>query len=396
VLVAYADHTSKTNDDVIVRRSLDGGLTWPDVNNANERTVNGPNDGRRFLPWICVTNGTAHVSWYDRRTSTDDNNSLTTYYWSAGFPRLLGEGQVGQFSGAEANVSGVADPQCASPFGFGLASVTDAEDATKCLPEPPFVPGTCQNGSGGGSNGTCNLRDPQPTCPDGESCKTGAGLPKYGDYNGNACANGNVYLAWASATPPPFVTSPPPGINVYMAVRSPPPPCVPTQRACDPRAQCGTQDDGCGVLLNCGTCSSDSFCLENSCLAIATHCVQYCRYEYSLCMNCDRSRPGCPLPSQCATGQQSCLAGCNCKPKTCADLGVQCGSPDDTCGHPLDCGRCPSGSTCSGGRCTRESACLQSCDQQYLDCMNCDRSMPGCPTPSACASTRNACRAACR
>src|SRR5713226_203929 len=42
-----------------------------------------------------------------------------------------------------------------------------------------------------------------PGCAPGEKCQLwGGGLPKYGDYNGTACAAGHVYATWASATPP--------------------------------------------------------------------------------------------------------------------------------------------------------------------------------------------------
>jgi hypothetical protein len=42
--------------------------------------------------------------------------------------------------------------------------------------------------------------------------------------------------------------------------------------------------------------------------------------------------------------------GCVCMPMTCTDLGFECGSPDDGCGTPLDCGGCGAG-TCVMGRC---------------------------------------------
>ena len=42
---------------------------------------------------------------------------------------------------------------------------------------------------------------------------------------------------------------------------------------------------------------------------------------------------------------------CDCTPVTCMDMGYQCGSPDNGCGVPLDCGTCPSGATCMGGMC---------------------------------------------
>jgi hypothetical protein len=65
----------------------------------------------------------------------------------------------------------------------------------------------------------CDFSGPDATtCPTGETCQTGSGCPKYGDYNGIACANNFVIAAWSSATPPSGVTAPSPGINIYAAV----------------------------------------------------------------------------------------------------------------------------------------------------------------------------------
>jgi hypothetical protein len=44
----------------------------------------------------------------------------------------------------------------------------------------------------------------------------GGGVPKYGDYNGNACAQGHLYAVWASATPARAVN---PGIDLFFKVR---------------------------------------------------------------------------------------------------------------------------------------------------------------------------------
>jgi hypothetical protein len=454
VLVAYADNTGDGNDDVVVRRSRDGGVTWPDVNTANAKVT-----ARRFLPWICVSKGTAHVTWYDRRTATSSNNSLTTYYWSAGFPRLLGES--GQFSGAETNVSGSADPECASGFPF---SFDNTNDATSCQPAPtspsgtcfnatgggskvgcnfnspvcpvgetcqPPLPGRCFNSTGGGSKSVCNLNSPVcPTVPTPESCQLGLGQPKYGDYNGNACAADKVYLAWASATPPPGITNAPSGINVYAATGSPALPCKP-KISCDVGAQCGIQDDGCGGTLTCGgACPSGSVCNDvNRC---ASGCEAICVHQWEACRDCEG--PGCVEKIKCLPQLNNCKA--TLKPKTCAELGQQCGPANDGCGRPLDCGGCSAGSTCSGGRCSCvpksscnpgaqcgtqedgcggtlgcgtcpsgsvcnnaanrcESNCKAVCTQKYLSCLNCDRSEPGCPLPSQCAAGRRACEAAC-
>jgi hypothetical protein len=55
------------------------------------------------------------------------------------------------------------------------------------------------------SNLPCDFN--QTTCAMGETCVSrGGGCPKYGDYNGNACAAGRIYSAWAASTSPLNVT----------------------------------------------------------------------------------------------------------------------------------------------------------------------------------------------
>jgi len=50
-----------------------------------------------------------------------------------------------------------------------------------------------------------------------DSCQLwGGGVPKYGDYNGSACAQGHLYAVWASATPARAVN---PGIDLFFKVR---------------------------------------------------------------------------------------------------------------------------------------------------------------------------------
>lgn len=41
--------------------------------------------------------------------------------------------------------------------------------------------------------------------------------------------------------------------------------CIPTRTQCDNNHQCGTQDNGCGQSLNCGTCDASQNCVNNQC-----------------------------------------------------------------------------------------------------------------------------------
>jgi len=204
VYVAYATNTTAGitgNDDVIMRDSMDGGSTWP----RNVR-VNTAANGRRFIPWMCVLGGRAHVGWYDRRNATAASNDVTAYYRGSAAVKagLL-------VAGTEVNVSGVDDPQCANwpcvPRSAQdsdccstqpeLAGVCSTTASTRCdFSDVSGVPAACA--TGGGPN----------TCAAGQTClpSPSGGCPKYGDYNGFTCAAGRVYSAWASATVPPGAT----------------------------------------------------------------------------------------------------------------------------------------------------------------------------------------------
>jgi hypothetical protein len=87
---------------------------------------------------------------------------------------------------------------------------------------------------------------------------------------------------------------------------------------CTPRTcalagtNCGPVADGCGGLLQCGTC---------------------------------------PAPSTCGGGGTPSVCGgtAACVPATCASLNVNCGEQGDGCGGTFDCGNCTAPQTCGGG-----------------------------------------------
>jgi hypothetical protein len=90
--------------------------------------------------------------------------------------------------------------------------------------------------------------------------------------------------------------------NLFKGVTTPPPNCVPL-KACAAGATCGTQPDGCGGTISCGTCSS---------------------------------------PQTCGGGGQA--NACGCTPTTCSAQGANCGTVADGCGGTLTCG-----AACGGG-----------------------------------------------
>jgi hypothetical protein len=100
--------------------------------------------------------------------------------------------------------------------------------------------------------------------------------------------------------------------------------CVqPYAPLCTPRTcaqlkrSCGPAGDGCGGLLDCGSCASGQIC-------------------------------GGGGPGVCGTSVV-------CVPETCTSQAVECGPAGDGCGHAIDCGQCPTGQICGfdghPGRC---------------------------------------------
>jgi hypothetical protein len=100
-------------------------------------------------------------------------------------------------------------------------------------------------------------------------------------------------------------------------------PCVP--KTCNElMATCGPQGDGCGNLLQCGSCTKPQIC------------------------------GGGGVPSECGGNgpphPDGGLDGGPCVPKTCADQNLSCGPAGDGCGNVIQCGACATpGDTCGGG-----------------------------------------------
>jgi hypothetical protein len=197
--------------DIIVFDSLDGGFTWNGIGRvarANENV-----DARRVMPWLCATGGDAVVTWYEQRMSAPTD---TTDYYGA----RLGLDSGGDLVPMEEFVlSEVPDNWCDIGWpGLTRWGNTDTQysNAAEACPNQPQLAGQC--GDGDSPNVTpdsgirCDFSDDDgitfTNClnpgPSGnpELCLRGGGSPKYGDYNGNACAGGKLFSAWASANAP--------------------------------------------------------------------------------------------------------------------------------------------------------------------------------------------------
>ena len=215
--VAWATSTGAGNEDIMVAESNNGGLTF----GAGVR-VNSPVAGRRFMPWLCSTSGSAWVSWYDRRNATNNNNDLTRYF--------LGSMASGS-AGPERDLSGNSDPECASHWQCG--SGRSIQDSESCSVQPELA-GFCKHTppSATDSNVRCDFNQ-GPACPATESCQADNFCPTYGDYNGNACVAGQVFAAWASGTAPsglPAVSS----VTIFSSVYAPLVPSPPSNLTVTP------------------------------------------------------------------------------------------------------------------------------------------------------------------
>jgi hypothetical protein len=124
-------------------------------------------------------------------------------------------------------------------------------------------------------------------------------------------------------------------LSSCIAPDQPPPPPTCKPRTClDQKISCGPAGDGCGKLLDCGSCV---------------------------------------LPDTCGGGGTPGVCGHVCKPRTCQDQMISCGPAGDGCGHPLDCGPCTPPDTCGGGGmpgvCGHAVGCMPlTCAQQGLSC----------------------------
>jgi hypothetical protein len=201
LFVTYAEPFSG-GELVVSRESHDGGLTYEAKVALSPPTTPSP---RRFMPWSCSTGGTVFAGWYDRTAAlAGARNDLTDY--------LLGGPIIPTFKPLDLTVN--SDPQCASGW---PGSVRDQSDSQSCVPPSTTPPGVCQNGNNTGNGKPCFFGS--SSCPMGQSCTTGGGQPKYGDYNGIACSTNSVIAAWSSATSPGAPPLPPvPGITIFSTV----------------------------------------------------------------------------------------------------------------------------------------------------------------------------------
>ncbi|HVJ94329.1 MAG TPA: hypothetical protein VM580_31290, partial [Labilithrix sp.] len=149
--------------------------------------------------------------------------------------------------------------------------------------------------------------------------------------------------------------------------------CVPktAQDYANENKDCGQQSDGCGGIIDLGTCIAPEFCggggpskcaVSGGGSCIKKTCADYpgnCGPQPDGCggvtENCGTCAPpqvcgGGGVPSVCGGGTVQGPGGGTCVPKTVCGPG-ECGMVADGCGGVLDCGTasCTNGTICGGG-----------------------------------------------
>ena len=138
--------------------------------------------------------------------------------------------------------------------------------------------------------------------------------------------------------------------------------CVPLDEtvACAGK-DCGEQSDGCGGLIDCGSCAPGSVCgVGGPSLCGVPACTKIPQGTACAGKSCGEVGDGCGGTWSCGTctGGDTCGGGgtafqCGkpytCQAKTCGQLGYECGPAADGCGKLLDCGTCPAPTYCGGG-----------------------------------------------
>ncbi len=141
----------------------------------------------------------------------------------------------------------------------------------------------------------------------------------------------------------------------------------------DAKANCGPVGDGCGGLIECGTCAGEETCggggtpsvcgkpkcTPRSCAELGANCGPVgdgCGGVLSSCGTCNTAAGeicGGSGPSRCGTGVPDGGIGPDggvCVPRSCAGAGANCGPVADGCGGLIaNCGTCSVPQSCGGG-----------------------------------------------
>ncbi len=136
-------------------------------------------------------------------------------------------------------------------------------------------------------------------------------------------------------------------------------PCATAVTCASAGATCGPISDGCGGIVECGTCAGNNSCGGGGVPSVCgTACIPSTCTQ--LGYTCGPAGDGCGGQLACGMcmGNDTCGGGgepskcgfvASCMPQKCTDLGYTCGPAGDGCGGQLDCGMCAPGQICGGG-----------------------------------------------
>jgi hypothetical protein len=226
--------------------------------------------------------------------------------------------------------------QCGQPDGGACTPLSCAQQGLACGPA----------GDGCGNDIQCG------TCPSGQTCGGGGVRGQCGEPDAGACT---------------------------------PISCASQGLACGPAG------NGCGGVIQCGTCPSGQTCGGGG---VPGHCgapdggacvPRSCGAQAIACGPAGDGCGGAVQCGACPTGQ-TCGGGgvpghCGapdggaCTPISCASQNIGCGPAGDGCGNAIECGDCPPGETCGGagvpGHCGAPDSGMctpSSCAAQNIGC----------------------------
>ena len=149
--------------------------------------------------------------------------------------------------------------------------------------------------------------------------------------------------------------------------------CTPVTCAAE-QSDCGVIDDGCGNLVDCGSCTLPLSCGGDGCAGRCGCTPVTCAPGQNECgmipdgcgsvLDCGL----CPAGQTCgAAAPNRCGIG-PCVPKTCPELGAACGPIPDGCSGTIDCGDCMPPLSCHGSGVANQCGCTPKTCQPGLDC----------------------------
>lgn len=137
--------------------------------------------------------------------------------------------------------------------------------------------------------------------------------------------------------------------------------------------ECGSQGDGCGGTLSCGTCAAGAACVSQRCVALPVDAG----------VSVDA---GAAMDAGVASDAGRPVDAGVCVPRSCTAAGATCGTLGDGCGGTLSCGSCARGASCQQNACVCAAGATEQCgDSLDNDCDgNADCADPDCSSAPVC------------